>query len=160
MTGTPIEVDFRLPYPNGAISNLAPNAFTFRGVDIAGMEGLLVATKYPDPVEQLHVVTLHGFKAMYYGKKQPWWEDQLLHWQGTVMEREGSEYQDFLDEAYTCMFDQNENARTALLATGDRKLTHNIGGRDPQRTVLTVTEFCGRLMSQRRRLQTEGLLEF
>lgn len=159
MSNSDIEVDFRLPYPNGALSNLAPNAFTFRGVDVAGMEGLLVACKFPDIAEQLHVVTLKGFQAMYYGKKQPWYNDQLLHWQGDIMGRDGETYQEFLDEAYTCMFDQNERAREALLSTGERKLKHSIGGTDPERTVLTVSEFCGRLMGNRRRIQVNPFLE-
>lgn len=155
-----MEIDFRLPGLNGQLSNLRRREFIFRGVPVLGMESILVAAKFSDIDEQLHIATtLHGFDAMYYGKKQPWWEDQLLHWQGVAMERDGDVYAEFVTEAYREMFDQCEPARLALLATGDTKLKHSIGGTDPTRTILTRTEFCEQLEAQRFRCRTSSFLE-
>jgi hypothetical protein len=156
-----MEIDFRKAGLNGQLSNLQRREFVFRSVPVLGMESILVAAKFSDITEQLHIATtLHGFEAMYYGKKQPWWEDQLLHWQGVAMEREGQDYADFVTEAYTEMFDQCEPARVALLATGDVKLKHSIGGTDPTQTVLTRNEFCEQLEAQRFRCRNTGILEF
>ena len=141
-------------WPEDKLSNFPPAPFIFRGVQCASMEGLLQALKKSSPEMQIHVCTLVGKKAKFAGKKH-WQRTQTLWWQGHEIDRHSQEFQDLLDEAFEAMFAQNESKRRALLATGNATLTHSIGKRNPRETVLTVSEFCGRLTRIRARLQQQ-----
>ena len=140
-------------YPAAALSNFSPHPFIFRGIPVASMEGLLQSLKFSNPEMQKHVMTLVGRAAKFKGKKKKWWKEQVLWWQGVPMERDSAEYQAFLDEAFEAMFTQNESARNALLASGDAVLQHSMGKSDRKQTVLTTSEFCGRLMRIRAQLR-------
>ena len=141
------------PYPAGALSNFAAHPFTFRGVEVNSMEGLLQSFKYKSPDMQRHVCTLVGLKAKMTGRNKTWYKTQTLWWDGNPIKRDSQDYQDMLDEAYQAMFDQNDKARKALLATNDAVLTHSIGKRKINETVLTEQEFCSRLTKNRARLK-------
>ena len=78
----------------------------------------------------------------------------MLHWQGVDYKRDSQEYQDLLDRAYEAL-STNDGFARALLATGDAILTHSIGKRKKNETVLTQQEFCSRLMINRERLKNE-----
>ena len=140
-------------YPASKLTNFAPNAFVFRGITVAGMEGLLQAFKFDKLHMQIHVCTLFGMAAKKRGAKRNWRRDQTLYWQGEELDRHGAEYQQLLDEAYMAMFTQNEGARRALLSTGNATLTHSLGKRKESETVLTEREFCSRLMRCRSHFQ-------
>lgn len=142
-------------YPASALSNFSPHPFTFQGVEIASMEGFLQSLKYENPHMQIEVCKLVGFKAKRFGAKKNWQRDQTLYWQETSMGRESDEYQELLDAVYNAMFDGNEKARKALLATMSANISHSIGRTKKRETVLTRQEFCSRLMNIRKRLQTE-----
>ncbi len=140
-------------YPASKLTNFAPNAFVFRGITVAGMEGLLQAFKFDKLHMQLYVCTLFGMAAKKKGAKRNWRRDQTLYWQGTQYDRQGQEYQDLLLEAYMAMFTQNEGARRALLATGNATLTHSIGKKRESETVLTEREFSSLLTRCRSHFQ-------
>ena len=140
-------------YPASKLTNFAPNAFIFRGITVAGMEGLLQAFKFDKLHMQLYVCTLFGMAAKKKGSKRNWRRDQTLYWQGEELDRQGPEYQQLLDEAYMAMFTQHEGARRALLATGNATLTHSLGKKKESETVLTEREFCSRLMRCRSHFQ-------
>lgn len=74
----------------------------------------------------------------------------MLYWQGKEIPRDSDEYQELLDRAYNAL-GQNESFRKALLATGNAALTHSMGKRKTNETVLTIQEFTSRLY----RLRTE-----
>lgn len=145
-------------YPAGALSNFSPHPFVFRGVAVSSMEGLLQGLKCKDPEVQKHMCTLTGLAAKRAGSKKNWKRDQTLYWQGTPIPRGSVEYQELLDEAYNAMFDQNEKARKALIASKNANLTHSIGRTKKSETVLTRQEFCSRLMNKRRSIHHEKLL--
>lgn len=147
------------PYPAGALSNFAARPFTFRGVEVNSMEGLLQSFKFKDAEMQKHICTLVGRKAKHSGKKKKWQKTQTLWWQGTPIKRESQEYQDLLDEAYDCMFHQNTKAKKTLLATGKAVLKHSIGHHKANETVLTRREFCSRLTKIRDELNAEKYVE-
>lgn len=140
-------------YPASKLTNFAPNAFVFRGITVAGMEGLLQAFKFDKLHMQLYVCTLFGMAAKKKGAKRNWRRDQTLYWQGTQYDRQGQEYQDLLLEAYMAMFTQNEGARRALLSTGNATLTHSIGKKRESETVLTEREFTSLLTRCRSHFQ-------
>lgn len=143
-------------YPSSALSNFAPHPFVIDGVECASMEGFLQSLKFKNPDMQRHVCTLVGKAAKFKGKDKNWWRDQTLYWQGVEYKRDSEEYQLLLNRAYNALY-QNEGFRRALEASKPAILTHSIGKNDESRTVLTQSEFCGRLMKLRmgRKLEEE-----
>jgi len=147
-------------YPAGSLSNLSPHGFMFRGVHCSSMEGLLQGLKFKNPDMQSQICTLSGLKAKRSGAKKNWQRTQTLYWQGQEIKRDSTEYQQLLDEAYTALFEQNGKAKKALLATNHATLTHSIGRRKANETVLTQQEFCSRLEAIRARIVSEQFIEF
>lgn len=123
------------------------------------MEGFLQSLKFKNPDMQEHICTLVGAKAKKSGANKNWQRDQILYWRGQSIKRDSQEYQDLLDRAYLAMFSQNTKAQKALLATGDANLTHSIGRRKINETVLTAQEFCSRLMEIRSYLKTRDYFD-
>jgi hypothetical protein len=147
-------------YPSCALSNFAPHPFVFEHVKCNSMEGFLQGLKFKNAEMQEHICTLVGFKAKKAGANKNWQRSQLLYWQGIPYARSSDDYQTLLDAVYWELFDQNDKARKALLATLDSNLTHSIGRRKKSETVLTAQEFCSRLLSIRKRLQIADRLIF
>lgn len=147
-------------YPAGALSNFAPHPFVIRGVQCNSMEGFLQGLKFKSVEMQQHICTLVGRAAKRAGSKKNWQETQTLWWNGEAIKRDSDEYQEILDEAFNAMFDQNEKAQKALLASGDAVLKHSIGRRKKNETVLTISEFCSRLMNIRARIKAEQFVKF
>jgi predicted NAD-dependent protein-ADP-ribosyltransferase YbiA (DUF1768 family) len=141
-------------WPASSLSNFAPHPFIIDGVECASMEGFLQSLKFKNPDMQVEVCKLVGKAAKYKGKPKSWWRDQTLYWRGVSIDRHSQEYQDLLDRAYNALAN-NEGFKRALLATGKATLTHNIGKRDPKKTILTRSEFCGRLVKLRDKLVSE-----
>lgn len=135
-------------YPSNALSNFAPHPFIIDGVECASMEGFLQSLKFKNPEMQKHVCTLVGKAAKFKGKDKKWWKEQKLYWQGKEYARESEEYQLLLNRAYNALY-QNTGFRAALEASKPAILTHSIGKNDETHTVLTQSEFCGRLMKLR-----------
>ena len=135
-------------YPSAALSNFAPHPFVLDGVEIASMEGFLQSLKFKNIDMQKYVCTLVGKAAKYKGKDKKWWQTQTLYWQGKKYKRDSKEYQLLLNRAYNALY-QNEGFKKALEASKPSILTHSIGKNDESKTVLTQSEFCGRLMKLR-----------
>ena len=141
-------------FPCNALSNFAPHPFILDGVECASMEGFLQSLKFKNPDMQRHVCTLVGKAAKFKGKDKKWWREQKLFWLGQEFDRHGEEYQRLLNRAFNALF-QNAGFRNALEASKPAVLTHSIGKTDPSRTVLTQSEFCGRLMKLRAGIKLE-----
>lgn len=139
-------------YPSAALSNFAPHAFIIDGIECASMEGFLQSLKFSNPEMQKQVCTLVGKAAKFKGKKKKWYRTQTLYWQGKEYKRDSEEYQLLLDRAYNELA-KNEGFKKALLATGNATLTHSIGKKKKNETVLTIQEFVSRLTVIRSRLQ-------
>lgn len=140
-------------YPSNKLSNFAGHRFTLDGVECYSMEGFLQSLKFKDPNMQKEVCKLVGFAAKRKGSDKNWRRTQTLYWRGTEINRKGDVYQTLLDSAFEAMAKQSEGFRKALLASGDGNLTHSIGKRKKNETILTVQEFCSRLMSLRQRVK-------
>lgn len=136
-------------YPAATLSNFAPHPFVFDGVQCNSMEALLQAFKSPYPHIQIEICKLVGFAAKKRGKNIYWQQDQTLHWNGRDYDRHGLDYQLLLSRAYTALYQQSESFRNALRASGNAVLTHHIGRTNASETILTQSEFCGRLMRLR-----------
>ena len=140
-------------YPSSALSNFAGHRFTIDGIECYSMEGFLQSLKFKSPEMQCEVCKLIGKMAKFKGKKKKWYTTQTLYWRGQEIKRKSIEYQNLLNLAYNSMFEQSESFRKALLSTNG-SLTHSMGKNDKSKTVLTTTEFCGRLI----KLRDQGLL--
>ncbi len=136
-------------YPSCALSNFAPHPFVIDEVECNSMEGFLQSLKFKNPEMQKEVCKLVGFAAKRKGRNKKW--NQFLYWQGKKVDRFSDEYQDLLDKAFWEL-SKNTKFKKALLASRDAILTHSIGKRKQSDTILTVKEFCGRLMQIRARL--------
>lgn len=143
-------------WPSSSLSNFAPHPFKFRGLDVSSMEGFLQGLKFKNPDMQVHVFTLVGRAAKFAGKKKNWRMTQTLWYQGKEIRRHSKEYQDLLDEAYKELA-KNASFKRALLATDKAVITHSIGAGKAAQTVLTRSEFCGRLMRLRDELKKDEL---
>lgn len=143
-------------YPASALSNFAPHPFTFDGVECNSMEGFLQSLKFKNPDMQKEVCKLVGRRAKAKGANKDWKTSQTLWWKGQPIKRDSQEYQDLLDNAYEALFNDSKSFREALKATGKAVLTHSIGKSKKNDTVLTASEFCGRLTRLRKREQLKG----
>lgn len=139
------------PYPAGALSNFTPRRFVLDDIECSSMEGLLQSLKFENSDVQREICSLTGRAAKYRGAKRnkAWKRVQKLWWRGKEMSRDGEEYQLFLDKAYEAMYKQCAKFRKALEATNKAVLRHSIGKRKECDTVLTISEFCGRLTKLR-----------
>ncbi len=140
-------------YPAGALSNFAPHPFVLDGVQCNSMEGFLQGLKFESKEMQEYVCTLVGAAAKKKGAKKNWKQTQRLYWRGKAIKRDSQEYQNLLNRAYNQLY-KNEGFRKALEATKGCTLTHSIGKNKINETVLTTSEFCGRLTY----LRDKGLL--
>jgi len=145
-----VDIRSKLPYPEGNITNFYPYFFIFDGVECASMEGLLQSFLEKDEDIQKKVCKMVGFEAKLWAqlRAKSWKDEGKLYWKGKEYDRFGPEYQELLDRAYEALA-QNEDFMNALLITGNEILTHSIGKKDPQETILTEFEFCSRLMRTR-----------
>lgn len=143
-------------YPSSALSNFSPHRFTIDGIECNSMEGFLQSLKFKNPEMQKEICKLVGFTAKRSGKNKNWYRLQVLYWQGVEYERGSPLYQTLLDKVYNCL-SKNKSFQKALLATQNAVLTHNIGKRKKNETVLTRNEFCSRLTRLRNSLQGKEL---
>lgn len=145
-----MDIQAKAPYPLNQLSNFAAHNFVFKGTLCASMEGLLQSLKFRDPTRQAKTCLMSGKAAKDAGLTAPdWRESRVLWWQGHAINRDSTEYQNFLNEAYSALFQQSEPFRKALAETGKEPLTHSIGLSDTKETILTEKEFCERLMRLR-----------
>ena len=142
-------------YPSSALSNFSPHPFVFDGVECNSMEGFLQSLKFKNPEMQKQVCTLVGKQAKFKGKKKNWYVTQTLWWKGEEIDRHSSQYQRLLKGAYWEL-GKNKGFQSALLATGNSKLTHSIGKPDTHRTILTTKEFCSILTELRESLRKDN----
>lgn len=136
-------------YPYNSLSNFSPHPFIIDGILCNSMEGFLQSLKFKNPEMQKEVCLLVGKQAKFKGKHKKWYKTQTLYWQGKEYKRDSKEYQELLNKAYTEIYN-NESFREALKKTKGI-LTHSIGKKKQNETVLTESEFCGRLMKLRDR---------
>lgn len=141
-------------YPSSSLSNFAPHAFVFDGVECASMEGLVQAFKYSNEDMQVEVCKLVGLAAKNKGRNKDWKAKQTLYWKGVEYKRESDEYQKLLDRAYDALY-TNEKFMNALIHAGDAVFTHTMGRAEEKETVLTRSEFCSRITKLRDRAKKE-----
>lgn len=149
-----MDISSRGNYPSNKLSNFAVHPFVLDDIEISSMEGFLQSLKFKEPAMQREVCKLTGMAAKRKGSKKKWQRNGILYWNGKAYDRFSDEYQKLLDRAYNALA-KNNGFQRALLATGNATLKHSIGKRKKADTILTVSEFCGRLTKIREQLKGE-----
>jgi predicted NAD-dependent protein-ADP-ribosyltransferase YbiA (DUF1768 family) len=146
-----MDISSKAPWPANELSNFAAHDFIFEDEACASMEGFLQSLKFEDEDAARAIRALSGYVAKARGaeRNSAWQAVQTLWWKGWALERGGLEYQALLQRAFTALYTQNAEARSALVATKAAELTHSIGVSDREITVLTSWEFCLLLMNTR-----------
>ena len=86
-----------------------------------------------------------------------WRVTHSLYWQGKRINRFSDEYKKLLDRVYD-MLSENEEFQNALKDSSSYILTHSIGKRDMQKTILTEFEFVLRLERLRKNTEWSSLI--
>lgn len=149
-----MDIGSKTGYPASSLSNFAGHRFTIDDIECYSMEGFLQSLKFKNVEMQKEVCKLIGKMAKFKGKPKKWFRTQTLHWENKDIKRDSIEYQILLDKAFQAMYDQSESFRKALTASGNSTLTHSMGKNKINETVLTNSEFCGRL----HKLRNTGIL--
>lgn len=113
------------------ISNLAHTPFVLDGQDYASIEGFWQGLKIADPEQRRGVATLFGGEAKGRGGAVPW--PAAFDYGGATIVTGSPEHWALMRTACFAKFAQDSGARTALLATGERWLTHKV--RKDSRTI-------------------------
>lgn len=140
-------------YPINVLSNFEPTSFELDGVQINSIEGFLQSLKTHDVNLQKEICKLTGTKAKGMGKKLNKvrnYKFGTLYWNGKQINRKSPEYINLLKRVYKARFEADKEFRFALEYTKGRVLKHSLGGKDPDRTLLTEDEFTGILMDLRK----------
>ena len=128
-----------------------------RGIQCAGIEGFLQASKWSDVEFQTVIAQMHGFVAWRTGQDgNGWKEEQNLHWNGETFARNGRKWYSLVAEAYDALYEANPLFREALRASGNSVLTHWMGKDDPRDSTLTHVEYIYHLYRLRARAFQEA----
>lgn len=135
-----------------AISNLYPTPFTLDGEDYASIEGFWQSLKCDTPDRRRRVAGLSGSDAKKAAGRGP--APASIDYLGETITTGTHAHWQLMERACTAKFAQNEEARVALLATGNRPLTHVV--RRDSRTIpgVVMAEIWMRI---RKKLQEERL---
>ena len=135
-----------------AISNLYPTPFTLDGEDYASIEGFWQSLKCGTPERRRQVAARSGSEAKKAAGRGP--PPASFDYMGETIATGTHAHWQLMERACAAKFTQHEQARAALLATGDRPLTHVV--RRDSRTIPGV------IMAQiwmriRKKLQDDSL---
>jgi hypothetical protein len=130
------------------LSNFSEFHFYVDELECFSMEGFLQSLKFSDYDKQKEICLLIGKKAKFKGKKKKWYIEQKLYWKGVAFDRDSFFYQELLDKAFSALY-KVEEYRHVLDSTKGFKLTHSLGKVEKNKTILTIDEFCDRLIKLR-----------
>ena len=106
------------------ISNLAHTPFTMRGRSYASIEGFWQGLKFEAEADRDRVAALWGKAAKKVAHGEP--ERERFVYDGATCTVGAAQHRALMLQACRAKFAQNRDAREALLATGDRPLTHRV----------------------------------
>jgi len=130
------------------ISNFAATPFTLDGSDYASVEAFWQGLKFEKESERRRIATLVGSAAKDAGDQQGY--GATVTYEGRAIPIGTWEHWQLMRAACEAKFAQNEEARAALLSTGDRPLVHRV--RHDSRTIPGVI-MCEIWMKVRARLR-------
>jgi predicted NAD-dependent protein-ADP-ribosyltransferase YbiA (DUF1768 family) len=117
----PINVTSNSPDPIRLIANFAPTPFELDGQRYACVEAFWQSLRFPVE-ERSRIAALAGPVAKQISEKQPYGSHVV--YDGHTIPVGAFDHWQLMRRACQAKFEQNENARATLLATGDRPLIH------------------------------------
>ncbi|MCC6779278.1 MAG: NADAR family protein [Hyphomicrobiales bacterium] len=132
------------------IANFAPTPFTLDGKRYACVEAFWQSLRFPQELQD-RIAALDGAAAKRASHDQPY--GSHVTYRGRPIPTGTYAHWQLMQRACRAKFEQNENARTALLATGDRPLEHKV--RPDSRTIPGVV-MADIWMTLRRQLRRRG----
>lgn len=120
----PINVHSGNPDPRiSIIANFAPTPFTLDGVRYACVEAFWQSLRFP-PEERPRLAALDGAAAKRASDAHPY--GSHVHYRGEAIPVGTHAHWQLMRRACEAKFAQNDEARAALLETGDRPLVHRV----------------------------------
>jgi predicted NAD-dependent protein-ADP-ribosyltransferase YbiA (DUF1768 family) len=104
------------------ISNLATTPFELDGQRYLSVESFWQGLKFPSEEERRRLAGHEGPRARSEGLRQKY--DKTIGYRGQEIAVGAWDHWQLMEKACRAKFQQNEDARNALLATGDRPLVH------------------------------------
>lgn len=152
-----INIYYEATYPGCELSNLARHPFELDGIKIESMEGFLQSLKYFTEEKQKIVCKLSGEEARNMGKYKVLWKfNEMVNWRGRGYDLFSDELQQLIDRAYEAMYEQSEEFRSALVASGKEPLVYRIGEHQMNRAIITEYHLVRRL----EKLRQNAIREF
>lgn len=113
--------------PNAAvrlISNFAQTPFELHGRQYASVEGFWQGLRWPDDARRREIAQLHGGRARQARDGAP--DHAVIEYNGQSIRFGTADHFDLMELACRAKFEQHEDARLALISTGERPLTHKM----------------------------------
>lgn len=123
LRGAPLDITSRSPEPLRLISNFAATPFALDGHTHASVEGFWQCLRFPEGPERRAVAALAGSAAKRAGMVEA---PERTDYLGRSIRWGTHEHWALMRAAVRAKFDQNEDAREALLSTGTRILVHRM----------------------------------
>jgi predicted NAD-dependent protein-ADP-ribosyltransferase YbiA (DUF1768 family) len=122
-TPEPLNITFdEAPMPLRLISNLAETSFEMDGRFYSSVEGFWQGLKFPGEADRQRIAELSGHEAKKAGpKSEP--GDRFVY-DGREIVAGTVDHWALMERANLAKFEQDEDARAALLSTGSRPLVH------------------------------------
>lgn len=119
----PLNVGYRSPdWRITLISNFAPTPFELDGRVYASVEGFWQGLKFPAEADRRRIAQLYAGTAKRAGEDAV--PAETFEYEGERIVPGTHAHWTLMERACWAKFSQNEDARSALLATGDRPITH------------------------------------
>jgi predicted NAD-dependent protein-ADP-ribosyltransferase YbiA (DUF1768 family) len=112
------EPDIRL------LSNFASTPFELDGRSYASVEGFWQGLKFADEAKRREIAAFVGAEAKQAGDDAP--KSETLIYEGRTIRLGSPDHWKLMSRACWAKFSQHDDARRALLATGERPLTHKV----------------------------------
>lgn len=141
------------------LSNFAHTPFVLDEHEIASVEGFHQGIKYEDFDLRVKIFGLHGIKAKQRGKEANTMKSGYVYWGSRdsvqKIRWQSKEYLDLYYRALLAKFSQNQEAKAALLSTGEAYFSHNVRRNQNDFDAFQKTHFCKSLYLIRKHLNTE-----
>lgn len=122
----PLNITRSVEARSQAISNLAHTPFDLDGERYASIEGFWQGLKFTDPAERRRLASLFGPEAK--GRGGAAGQPATVEYGGESIMAGSPEHWRLMRRACEAKFSQHKPARAALLATGQRWITHKVRG--------------------------------
>ena len=120
----PINITSRSPAPLDLIGNFASTSFELDGQHYASVEAFWQSLKFDSPVDRARIAALSGTAAKLAARDLH--VSEVFDYRGQMIRTGTWDHWQLMKRACASKFRQNDDARRALLSTGQRPLVHQL----------------------------------